>query len=94
MEATGVYWIALYDLLEQAGMEVFWLIQQRPRMYQVVKRMFRIVSGYNNYTVMAYCVGVLFQATIFESCVYISDCVKIILLWHQHTFNTCKKLSR
>lgn len=23
MEATGVYWIALYDLLEQAGMEVF-----------------------------------------------------------------------
>jgi transposase len=23
MEATGVYWVALYDLLEQAGMEVF-----------------------------------------------------------------------
>ena len=23
MEATGVYWIALYDLLEQAGMEIF-----------------------------------------------------------------------
>jgi len=51
MEATGVYWVVLYDILTQAGFDV-WLVDGR-QTKQVPGRK-TDVNGYNNCIVMVY----------------------------------------
>ena len=53
MEATGVYWINVYELLTELGVDVCSWMVGRPSKFQVARPMLKIVSGLDNYTHMA-----------------------------------------
>jgi hypothetical protein len=47
MQSTGVYWMALYDILEEPGMRVFFgELRETPRTCRGGRAMCRSVSGY------------------------------------------------
>jgi transposase len=39
MESTGVYWIPIFDLLDERGVEVFWSTHVTPSMCRDARRM-------------------------------------------------------
>jgi transposase len=47
MEATGVYWIALYQLLEEAKLQVCLVNAGMSKTFRVARAMFVIANGYN-----------------------------------------------
>ena len=85
MEATGVYWIALFDMLEAAGISVC-LVNGR----QVV--MLPTANGFNNYMPTDSCVRVLFPMIPFDNCASTPGCVPIISRWLLPIFNICRRL--
>ena len=45
MQSTGMYWIPVYDLLEQAGLEVFLVHAARPKICPARRPMCRRANG-------------------------------------------------
>ncbi len=45
LQSTGVYWIPLYDVLEQRGIRVFWSMRRTPKTYRAARRTCRNASG-------------------------------------------------
>ena len=44
-QSTGVYWIPLYDILEERGFEVIWSMRGTPRICRDARAMCRRASG-------------------------------------------------
>jgi hypothetical protein len=53
MQSTGVYWIPLYELLEERGIEV-WSMRGTPRICRGARATCRRASGCSNYIPMGY----------------------------------------
>jgi hypothetical protein len=45
MQSTGVYWVAVYDLLEQAGFEMYLVMPETQRICPGAKATYRRASG-------------------------------------------------
>jgi len=45
MQSTGVYWFAVYDVLEKHGLKVFLVNASHRRTFQGVSRTYRKASG-------------------------------------------------
>ena len=46
MQSTGVYWIPLYEILEEHGLKSIWSMRGTPKTYRVVRATYRRASGY------------------------------------------------
>ena len=55
MESTGVYWIALFQILESRGLEVCWVNARHIKGCRVAKPTSRIASGCNTCTLWDCC---------------------------------------
>jgi hypothetical protein len=68
MEATGVYWFALYEMIEQAGIEVYLVNGRAMRNVPgLVKAMYKIVSGCKNFIATDFFADVLFRTTLLDN---------------------------
>ena len=61
MEATGIYWIRLYSLLEASGIKVSLVNPKETKQKKGEKPMLEIVDGYKNYFQQDYSKRVLSQ---------------------------------
>jgi len=91
MEATGVYWIPLFEMLEASGIEVCLVNGRDVKNVPAVKATLRILSGYNNFTHTDFYVHVLFPMMLFDSYALMFACVTTTFQWLLNIFSICKK---
>jgi transposase len=64
MESTGILWLPLYDLLENAGIEVFLVNAAHARNIPTQNQTLPIVVGFKDCTATGYCVHPMCRVVI------------------------------
>jgi hypothetical protein len=74
MEATGVYWLYLYEVLEATGFEVVVVKGRHVQNVPVARPTWRIISGWPRCTRMACCTAVSCRRPTSVACRITSGC--------------------
>jgi len=91
MEATGVYWLALYQVLEEAGLKVLVVNGAHVKNLPGARATCRIRNGSPSYTLMACCIRALFLLSPSAVCAIINACARTTFKWAAHIFCICKR---
>ena len=93
MEATGVYWLPVYEVLEAAGLEVCVVNGRTSRACRGASRTCRTANGWPNCIASGCCAAGLCRRRPSDGCGTISGCARITSAWAAPTSSICRRRS-